>query len=34
MNPQLFTLLAIAQVLDAPLVELLPGTIDDLTAGS
>lgn len=33
MNPRLFTILAIAQALEAPLNEILPGEWPDLTAG-
>lgn len=33
MNPRLFTLIAIAQVLDIPLEKLLPKDRPDLTAG-
>jgi len=33
MNPQLRTLVALSQVLDVPLVELLPPTFPDVTGG-
>ncbi len=33
LNPQLKTLVALSQVLDVPLTELLPSTLPDVTGG-